>query len=91
MSWGQIPMGFLDEIDKDSLICTFCGNKPVVAYTFAIDAEIDGGTTVARGFVKDSLVATCKEHVSILQEQFEKEVKGAEFVGEMSDDADDHA
>jgi hypothetical protein len=71
-------MGFLDQIDKDSLVCTFCGKKPVVAFTFAIDVE---GWSFSSELVQDSIVATCKEHVAILQEQFEKEVGDAEFIG----------
>jgi len=73
-------MGFLDQIDKDSLVCTFCGKKPVVAYTFALDAEIVDGVPANPEFVQDSIVATCKEHVSILQEQFEKDIKGADII-----------
>ena len=77
-------VSFLDQIDKDSLVCTFCGKKPVVAFTFAMDAEIDAeGQPINRELVQDSIVATCKDHVSILQEQFEKEVKDADFVGEI--------
>jgi hypothetical protein len=75
-------VSFLDQVDKDSLICTFCGKKPVVAYTFAMDVE---GGKMTGDLVKDSIVATCKDHVSILQEQFEKEVAGAEFIGELED------
>ena len=79
-------MGFLDQIDKDSLVCTFCGKKPVVAYTFAVDAEIDiEGGLINRELVEDSVVATCKDQVSILQEQFEREVKDAEFTGEVDE------
>lgn len=77
-----MSMGFLDQIDKDSLVCTFCGKKPVVGYTFAVDAEIDleNGSISNRELVADSIIATCKEHLPILQEQFEKEVKGADFI-----------
>lgn len=79
-------MSFLDDqIDKDSLVCTFCGTKPVVAYTFAMDAEIVEGTPVNPELVKDSIVAVCKTHVAILQEQFEKDVQGADFIGEVED------
>jgi hypothetical protein len=76
-------MGFLD-IDKDSLVCTFCGKKPVVGYTFAVDAEIDleSGSFVNRQLVEDSIIATCKEHLPILQEQFDKE-----FTGEVDENA----
>ena len=83
-------MGFLDQIDKDSLVCTFCGKKPVVAYTFAVDAEIDAesGSFKNREFVEDSIVATCKEHVSILQERFDKEVKDVDFIDELDEDSD---
>ena len=76
-------MDFIDQfVDKDSLVCTFCGKKPVVAYTFAVDAEIDteGGSPISPELVQDSIVATCKEHMPILQERFEKEVKDAEFL-----------
>lgn len=85
-----MSMGFLDQIDKDSLVCTFCGKKPVVGYTFAVDAEIDiESESFSRELVENSIVAACKEHVSILQEQFEREVKGAEFVGEFGEDSDE--
>jgi hypothetical protein len=73
-------MSFIDQIDKDNLICTFCGKKPVVAYTFALDAELVEGVPVNPEFVQDSIVATCREHVSILQEQFEKDIKNADIV-----------
>jgi len=81
-------MGLLDQIDIDSLVCTFCGNKPVVAYTFAVDAEIDENGSVNPEFVQDSIVAVCKEHVAILQERFEKEIEGAEIISELDGDGD---
>jgi thymidine kinase len=84
-------MGILDQIDKDKLVCTFCGKQPVVAFTFALDAEIDPttGNPVNRELVQDSIVATCKDHVSILQEQFEKELRDADYVGELDEDSDE--
>jgi hypothetical protein len=74
-------MSFLDLVNKENLVCTYCGKKPVVGVTFAIDAEIDPeNETVSRELVENSIIATCKEHLPILQEQFEKEMKGAELV-----------
>lgn len=80
-------MSFMDDlIDRESLVCTFCGNKPVVGYTFAVDAEIDPEeNTVTRELVQDSIVAACEDHLPILQEKFEKETRGAEFIGEAGD------
>ena len=83
---GDTPIMSL--IDRENLVCTFCGKKPVVAFTFALDAEIVEGVPVNQELVQNSVVATCKDHVSILQEQFEKEVKNADFVGELGDDSD---
>jgi hypothetical protein len=82
-------MSFLDltgfpgtlPVDRESLVCTFCGKKPVVGYTFAVDAEIDAaGEVASREFVADSIIATCGEHAPILQEQFEKDVRNADAV-----------
>jgi len=81
-------MGFLDQIDRDSLVCTFCGKKPVVACTASIDAEIDSTAERPARYelVENSIIATCKEHVSILQEQFEKDVEGAKAIWYAVDD-----
>lgn len=80
-------MSLLDLVNKENLVCTFCGAKPVVGVTFAIDAEIDPeNETVTRELVANSIIATCKEHLPILQEKFEKELKDAELVGELSED-----
>lgn len=76
--------GMFDEfIDKAGLVCTFCGKKPVVGYTFSVDAEIDDEGTLTRELIQDSIIATCEEHLPILQEKFEKEVGDAEFLGEV--------
>ena len=80
-------MSLLDLVNKENLVCTFCGAKPVVGVTFAIDAEIDSEEgTVSKELVANSIIATCKEHLPILQEKFEKELKDAELVGELSED-----
>lgn len=74
-------MSLLDLVNKENLVCTFCGAKPVVGVTFAIDAEIDPEEgTVSRELVANSIIATCKDHLPILQEQFEKEMKDAELI-----------
>jgi len=83
-------MGLMDLIDRENLVCTYCGKKPVVGVTFAVDAEIEDGETVSRELDKSSIIATCKEHLPILQEMFEKEVQDADFVGGVDDsDSDD--
>lgn len=80
-------MSLLDLVNKENLVCTFCGAKPVVGVTFAIDAEIDPEEgTVSKELVANSIIATCKQHLPILQERFEKEMKEAELVGELSED-----
>ena len=79
-------MGIMDIIDRENLVCTFCGKKPVVGVTFAVDAEVDGETVLSQALVEKSLIATCKEHLPILQEKFEKEVKDSDFVGEVGED-----
>ena len=79
-------MDLSEFIDRENLVCTFCGKKPVVGFTFAIDAEVDPKEGIVnRELVKNSIIATCKEHLPILQEQFEKEVEGAEFLGEIDE------
>ena len=79
-------MSLFDLIDRENLVCTYCGKKPVVGVTFAIDAEIDPeGEAVSRELVKNSIIATCKEHLPILQEKFEKEVAESDFVDEIGE------
>ena len=81
-------MSLLDLVNKENLVCTFCGAKPVVGVTFAIDAEIDPEEgTVSKELVTNSIIATCKEHLPILQEKFEKEMKDAELIGELPEEA----
>jgi hypothetical protein len=82
-------MGIMDLIDRENLVCTFCGEKPVVGVTFAVDAEIENGETISRELVQKSVIATCKEHLPILQEKFEKEMKDADIVGELPEGFDD--
>jgi hypothetical protein len=79
-------MGIMDLIDRENLVCTYCGKKPVVGVTFAVEAEIEKGETVSSELDKTSIIATCKEHLPILQEMFEKEVGNADFVGEVGED-----
>ena len=79
-------MGIMELIDRENLVCTYCGKKPVVGVTFAVEAEIEEGETVSSELDKTSIIATCKEHLPILQEMFEKEVGNADFTGEVGDD-----
>lgn len=79
-------MGILDLLDRENLVCTFCGEKPVVGVTFEVDAEVDdSGAPVSHELIKTSLVAVCKAHLPILQEKFEKEAQDADFIDEVSD------
>lgn len=80
-------MGIMDLIDRENLVCTFCGKKPVVGVTFAVDAELEDGVAISHGVDKASIIATCKEHLPILQEQFEKDMKDVEVV-ELDEDND---
>jgi len=50
----------MDLIDRENLVCTYCGEKPVVGVTFAIDAEIADGETVSRELVQSSIIATSR-------------------------------
>jgi len=80
-------MGVMDLIDKSNLVCTYCGKQPVVGFTFEVDAEIDAaGETLASAVDQKSIIAVCKEHLPILQEKFEREVKDADIVGELGGD-----
>jgi len=79
-------MGFMDLIDKDKLVCTFCQKTPVVGVTFAVDAEVEGNEMLSREVDQSSIIAVCKEHLPILQEQFENEVKGGGIVAELGED-----
>jgi hypothetical protein len=79
-------MGILDLLDRENLVCTYCGNKPVVGVTFAIDAEIEpDGEVLPKELVEKSVIAVCKEHLPILQEKFEKDVAESGFVEEVGD------
>jgi len=78
-------MGFLDFIDRDKLVCTFCGKKPVVGFACTVDATISA-EGVTRELVESSVVAACKGCLPILQERFEKEVRDSDFVGEVDGD-----
>lgn len=80
--------GISDLIDRENLVCTFCGAKPVVGFTFAVDATIDRSGAMSHELDQSSVIAACKDHVSILQEQFEKEAQDAEFLGEIGEDSD---
>ena len=79
-------MGIMDLIDRENLVCTYCGKKPVVGVTFAVEAEVEDGKATSGELDKTSIIATCKEHLPILQEMFEKEVGNADFVGGVEED-----
>ena len=79
-------MGIMDLIDKEKLVCSFCGKTPVVGVTFAVDAEVMDGVAQTGEVDPSSIVAVCKEHLPILQEQFENEVKGGGIVAELGED-----
>ena len=77
-------MGIIDLIDKEKLVCTYCGRKPIVGFTFAVDVEISpADETITRELDQSSIIAVCKEHLPILQERFEKEMRDAEVIGEL--------
>jgi hypothetical protein len=82
-------MSINDLIDKENLVCTFCGKGPVVGVTFAIDVEIEDDDQRTPGDVDpNSIVAVCKVHLPILQEQFEREVKES-HVAELHEEDND--
>ena len=81
-------MGIMDIIDRENLVCTYCQKKPVVGVTFAVEAEIENGETISRELDKTSIIAVCKEHLPILQEQFEKELENSDIIGELGEGDD---
>jgi len=81
-------MSIIDLIDRDKLVCTFCGKIPVVGVTFAVDAEVEDGVATPGEVDPSSIIAVCKAHLPILQEQFEKEVANSEVVAEITETDD---
>lgn len=59
-------------IEPDKMVCTFCGKKPIVGFTFVVDGTPDGDGFTLNDLDEKSLVAVCKDHLGILQEQMEQ-------------------
>ncbi len=65
-------MSIIEGFDTDKLICTFCGEQPVVGFTFVVQASTYEEAKTLQGLDEKSLVAVCKKHLPILQEQMEE-------------------
>jgi len=78
-------MGWLDgdlpsTLNPDKMVCTFCGKTPVVGFTLVVRPEDIGPDMRLGDFDRETLVAVCKEHFPILQEQMEQATRGCEEI-----------
>ena len=65
-------MSIIEGFDTEKLVCTFCGEQPVVGFTFVVQAQTFEEAKTLQGFDEKSLIAVCKKHLPILQEQMEE-------------------
>ena len=67
-------MSTIGSFDPKDLVCTFCGKTPVVGFTFVVNSSsLDEALKVNPDEVDEkSIVAVCKDHLPILQEQVEQ-------------------
>jgi hypothetical protein len=80
----------IEGFDTDKLVCTFCGERPVVGFTFVVSGESFDASTPLEGLDEKSFVAVCKKHLPILQEQMEEAQRdGAEITTEIIEEEED--
>jgi len=65
-------MSIIEGFDTEKLVCTFCGEQPVVGFTFVVQAQTFEEAKTLQGLDEKSFVAVCKKHLPILQEQMEE-------------------
>jgi len=65
-------MSIIEGFDTEKLVCTFCGEQPVVGFTFVVQAQTYEEAKTLQGLDEKSFVAVCKKHLPILQEQMEE-------------------
>jgi hypothetical protein len=89
-------MSIIEGFDTEKLVCTFCGEQPVVGFTFVVNAQSYEEAKTLQGLDEKSFIAVCKKHLPILQEQMEElqrdaeveevDIDSGEPIGEDSDD-----
>lgn len=62
----------IDSINPEDMVCTFCGKQPVVGFTFVVEPSTTDAGFSLNDIDEKSLVAVCKDHLGILQEQMEQ-------------------